>query len=217
MLPNCGGDVVGGKVLFAWALILISGVARADIVVLQNLNSGTLVTQGSGDNLGFNIRFNTTNLSSNLSRIILFGTAGQSITGNFDFSGVSSAVSRSATEVVSGQYSFDLSTMPGASSMPAKSAAGGGYILEVRGLTVGTQLYVASSATMTTVNSSGFEGVGYNGPSVQFQFTSAVPEPSTLFLTGSVLAAGAVGAWIKRRRSNSPSALVESESEGCKA
>ena len=57
---------------------------------------------------------------------------------------------------------------------------------------------------MTQMNSSGFTGYGDVGGNFMFQFegnsTTAVPEPSTLILTATALTAGAVGAWIKRRR-----------------
>ncbi len=56
---------------------------------------------------------------------------------------------------------------------------------------------------MTSLNGAGFVGGTYNGNNLQYQFegnSTAIPEPITLILTTSALAAGGVGAWIKRRR-----------------
>lgn len=77
---------------------------------------------------------------------------------------------------------------------------------------------VGNSATLASTNPSilnGIEVYGYYGTPVDVgnsyhaNLTVAVPEPATIILTGSALAAGVVGAFIKNRRrrmgpSNSP-------------
>lgn len=167
-------------------------------MVLQNLNTEeqqTVTNDDTGINLDTNIYFSTSVNPSNLTHLILFGTAGQTIYAKFNLTGTQSDAI-TATEVSSGQYSFDLSTVVGTSSMAPAI-----YTFEIRDFNVGAALFTTSNATMTTVNSSGFVGEGYDGSTFQFQFeTTAVPEPGTLILTGSALAAGAVGAYFKRRR-----------------
>jgi len=66
---------------------------------------------------------------------------------------------------------------------------------------------------MTTLNGAGFVGENYDANNLRFQFegnSTAIPEPSTLILTATALTAGAVGAWIKRRRQKSAE-TVESD------
>ena len=192
------------KVVLVLAFVVIGSYGKADVVVLQNLNTTgqTTVTENGTGNLGTNIKFFTWSPSS-LSRLILFGTAGQTgISAKFNIgSGQSSAIT--ATEISSGSYAFDMTSVPGTSSMIAVHSWG----LELRSFSTGASFYTTTDTTATTMNSSGFVGEGYAFHNLQYQFvgnsTTAVPEPTTLILTASALAAGAVGVWIKRRRRNS--------------
>jgi len=199
------------KLVLAGCCAALCGFAKADVVVLQNLSTTgqTTVTEDGTGNLGTNIKFFTWSPSS-LSRLILFGTAGQTgITAKFNIgSGQSSAIA--ATEISSGSYAFDMTSVPGTSSMIAVHSWG----LELRSFSTGASFYMTTDTTATTMNSSGFVGEGYYFNNLRFQFegnsTTAVPEPSTLILTATALTAGAVGAWIKRRRQKSAE-TVESD------
>ena len=189
------------KAAFALAVVVFGAWAKADVVVLQNLNT-TGQTTVAPLNLATNIWFSTSSAPSSLSKIILFGASGQTgITATFKYDANIKSNAISATEIASGQYAFNLVGVPGLSNI-----ANGGHHLELRDFIIssGSGFYSTTNATMTTVNSSGFVGTSYSGNNLQFQLwgdsATAVPEPSTLILTASALAAGAVGAWVKRRR-----------------
>ena len=188
------------KISLVLSCVILGSCAKADVVVLQNLNTtGQATVVGSGINLDTNIRFSTTATSSSLSRLILFGTALQTgITANFNLSGNAVSTGISATEIASGQYAFNLVGVAGLSSMIA-----GDKILSLRSFSSGAAFFTTTNATMTSLNGAGFVGGSYDGNTLQYQFegnSTAIPEPITLILTTSALAAGGVGAWIKRRR-----------------
>ena len=186
------------KISLVLSCVVLGSCAKADVVVLQNLNTTGQATV-VGTYLDTNIRFSTTATSSSLSRLILFGTALQTgITANFNLSGSTVSTGISATEIVSGQYAFNLVGVAGLSSMIA-----GDKILSLRSFSSGAAFFTTTNATMTSLNGAGFVGGSYDGNTLQYQFegnSTAIPEPITLILTTSALAAGGVGAWIKRRR-----------------
>lgn len=186
------------KISLVLSCVVLGSCAKADVVVLQNLNTTGQATVVGGIALDTNIRFSTTATSSSLSRLILFGTASQTgISANFNLSG-SAVSSISATEIASGQYAFNLVGVAGLSSMIA-----GDKILSLRSFSSGAAFFTTTNATMTSLNGAGFVGGSYDGNTLQYQFegnSTAIPEPITLILTTSALAAGGVGAWIKRRR-----------------
>ena len=186
------------KISLVLSCVVLGSCAKADVVVLQNLNTTGQATV-VGSSLDTNIRFSTTATSSSLSRLILFGTALQTgITANFNLSGNAVSTGISATEIASGQYAFNLVGVAGLSSMIA-----GNKILSLRSFSSGAAFFTTTNATMTSLNGAGFVGGFYDGNTLQYQFegnSTAIPEPITLILTTSALAAGGVGAWIKRRR-----------------
>ena len=186
------------KISLVLSCVILGSCAKADVVVLQNLNTTGQATV-VGSSLDTNIRFSTTATSSSLSRLILFGTALQTgITANFNLSGNPVSTGISATEIASGQYAFNLVGVAGLSSMIA-----GDKILHLRSFSSGAAFFTTTNATMTSLNGAGFVGGSYDGNTLQYQFegnSTAIPEPITLILTTSALAAGGVGAWIKRRR-----------------
>ena len=186
------------KIFLVLSCVVLGSCAKADVVVLQNLNTTGQATV-VGSSLDTNIRFSTTATSSSLSRLILFGTALQTgITANFNLSGNAVSMGISATEIASGQYAFNLVGVAGLSSMIA-----GNKILSLRSFSSGAAFFTTTNATMTSLNGAGFVGGSYDGKTLQYQFegnSTAIPEPITLILTTSALAAGGVGAWIKRRR-----------------
>ena len=186
------------KISLVLSCVVLGSCAKADVVVLQNLNTTGQATV-VGSSLDTNIRFSTTATSSSLSRLILFGTALQTgITANFNLSGSAVSTGISATEIASGQYAFNLVGVAGLSSMIA-----GNKILSLRSFSSGAAFFTTTNATMTSLNGAGFVGGSYDGNTLQYQFegnSTAIPEPITLILTTSALAAGGVGAWIKRRR-----------------
>jgi len=194
------------KLVLAGCCAALCGFAKADVVVLQNLNpyySTTNAINGS-------VYFQTAASSSSLSKFILFGTAGQTdIRLTFQFDGQQRSAAVLANEISAGKYAFDLSAVAGTSSFSGIAAPySASHFLVFNDATsyphsLDSQFFTTSPATMTQMNSSGFTGYGEVG-SFMFQFegnsTTAVPEPSTLILTATALTAGAVGAWIKRRR-----------------
>ena len=186
------------KISLVLSCVVLGSCAKADVVVLQNLNTTGQATV-VGSSLDTNIRFSTTATSSSLSRLILFGTALQTgITANFNLSGSAVSTGISATEIASGQYAFNLVGVAGLSSMIA-----GDKILSLRSFSSEAAFFTTTNATMTSLNGAGFVGGSYDGNTLQYQFegnSTAIPEPITLILTTSALAAGGVGAWIKRRR-----------------
>ena len=204
------------KLVLAGCCAALCGFAKADVVVLQNLNpyySTTNAINGS-------VYFQTAASSSSLSKFILFGTAGQTdIRLKFEFDGQQTSSAVTANEISAGKYAFDLSAVAGTSSFSGIAAPySASHFLVFKDQTSyphsrSSQFFTTSPATMTQMNSSGFTGYGEVG-SFMFQFegnsTTAVPEPSTLILTATALTAGAVGAWIKRRRQKSAE-TVESD------
>ena len=186
------------KIFLVLSCVILGSCAKADVVVLQNLNTTGQATV-VGSSLDTNIRFSTTATSSSLSRLILFGTASQTgITAAFNLSGSAVSTGISATEIASGQYAFNLVGVAGLSSIIA-----GNKILHLRSFSSGAAFFTTTNATMTSLNGAGFVGGSYDGNTLQYQFegnSTAIPEPITLILTTSALAAGGVGAWIKRRR-----------------
>ena len=185
------------------AFVILGCTARADVVVLQNLNPYYATTNA----INGRVDFQTAASSSSLSKFILFGTAGQTdIRLIFEFDGQQRSAAVTANEITAGKYAFDLSSVAGTSSFRGIAApSSASHFLVFKDQTSNPhQFFTTSPATMTQMNSSGFTGYGDVVGSFMFQFegnsTTAVPEPSTLILTASAIAAGAVGAWVKRRR-----------------
>ena len=185
------------------ACVILGCTARVDVVVLQNLNPYYATTNA----INGRVDFQTAASSSSLSKFILFGTAGQTdIRITFQFDGLHTSSAVLANEISAGKYAFDLSAVAGTSSFSGIAAPNSAsHFLVFKDQTLNPhQFFTTSPATMTQMNSSGFTGYGDVGGNFMFQFegnsTTAVPEPSTLILTASAIAAGAVGAWVKRRR-----------------
>jgi hypothetical protein len=162
------------KVALVLAFIALCARAKADVVVLQNLNT-TGQTTVAPLNLATNIWFSTSSAPSSLSKIILFGASGQTgITATFMLDSNTRSGAISATEIASGQYAFNLVGVQGLSNI-----ANGAHLLELRDFIIssGSGFYKTTDATMTTVNSSGFVGTSYSGNNLQFQFGVIVPPP----------------------------------------
>jgi hypothetical protein len=78
--------------LVAFGALVLGGNARAG-VVLQNLNTEdkqTVTNTDTGTTLDTNINFSTSVNPSNLTHLILFGTAGQNIYAKFNLTGIQS-------------------------------------------------------------------------------------------------------------------------------
>ena len=76
--------------LVAFGALVLGGNARAG-VVLQNLNTEDQQTvTNTGTNLDTNIYFSTSVNPSNLTHLILFGTAGQTIYAKFNLTDIQS-------------------------------------------------------------------------------------------------------------------------------
>jgi len=172
-----------------------------------NLNTYSATTNAINGAVYFNVSAS----SSSLTRFILFGSSGQTnILLQFTFGGGIRSSSVLANEISLGKYAFDLSAVAGTSSFtPTPPPGQGSQFLTFYDTTAwpnskNSAFFQTSPSTSTEMNSSGFTAlVNGNTNNFMYQFegnSTAIPEPITLILTTSALAAGGVGAWIKRRR-----------------
>ena len=194
------------KIFLVLSCVVLGSCAKADVVVLQNLNTYSTTTNAINGAVYFNV-----SAPSSLTRLMLFGSSGQTnIYLQFSFGGGTRSSNVLANEISSGKYAFDLSAVAGTSAFTSTPPLGQGshfltfydYTSYPQSLT--SAFFQTSPSTSTEMNSSGFTGVGSVVGAFMYQFegnsTTAIPEPITLILTTSALAAGGVGAWIKRRR-----------------
>ena len=194
------------KIALLCALVLPLGTAKADVTTFSNGNgSGTQGTLTS-----FIIKFTTANLvdsAFSLGVINISGTAtaDTSITAKL-FSGASTQVGTTVTAAYTSGNNFDLSGIGKFGNNPTD-----GYWLEITGLDTtkynvgdaaaltGNNTLAAQAATFVTALGGSTAAAAGDTFSIA-SFTVAVPEPATMILTGSALAAGAIGAYFKRRR-----------------
>ena len=152
--------------------------------------------------LDLNIRITASSLTllQKIQNLRLFGDTGQTISASFGWY-LGNARTVTGVEVgSSGAYNFDLSTL----TMPPLDGANN-YYMELRGITAtggtGAGIYTVSSADQSsTANATGYTLTGYNTVPIQFEMTTAVPEPGSLVLAGIAAGLGGAGTWWRKRR-----------------
>ncbi len=199
--------------LFAFAALVVGGDARAGVVLSNSAtpNYPAINSWGAGGYFG-KINFNNTSGSVyqlNSLTVSVKNNTGASITNEFGFifngqtplTGFSETIAANATSSIT----FDLSSynlyIPEGAS--ASSYLRFGTVNAQTGLALGAT-YNTYSFTGSTWSGSTFDSEYGTGDGANyFTFSvnaTAVPEPSTMILTGTALAAGAVGSYFKRRR-----------------
>jgi hypothetical protein len=203
-----------GMVLVFAALSLCGGL-RADIVAL---NTTTVGTQGGSSSLittntsFLRINFTTNNNPTQKFTGIKFNNLG---TGSFAFKAILNWGSSGSNPVSGGTDNLTYSsadTIINFNNIANKTLnTSTSYFLEFTlnqaDSVTFSNFSIANSSQLTNSTnwigtpisqSSGSMTNGGSGPA--FSLYATVPEPGTLILTGSALVAGAVGAYIKRRR-----------------
>ena len=195
------------KIALLCALLVPLGTAKAGVTTFSNSTTGSST---AGDSSLF-IRFvipTSTGSAFSLGSIQIRGT-GVANTSNITarlFSDATTTVGAQVNAAYTSGGTFDLS---GIGSFGDNTT----LWLRITGLDIGK--YYVGDATALTKSDSGSEAAtnadlvtalgGSTAPaagnifSIQ-SFTVSVPEPATMILTGSALAAGAIGAYFKRRR-----------------
>ena len=189
------------KIALLCAMLVPLGTAKADVVTLTNsaASSGTtssaslfirFVTLGTG---AFQLNTLTLNKASSSNAGIAYSL--QNSAG-----GTINSISGTGLTATNGLLTFNNANLFGA----------GSYWLEITGLDNGyTQgasaiLISSNSALIHTMDPglvTGRNETYATGTSLfQANLSVNVPEPATMILTGSALAAGAIGAYFKRRR-----------------
>lgn len=185
------------KLALMFAVLVGLGSARADVVNLTQSGTETGTTSLSS----LFIKITTTGSSAFQLTSLQLGSVSNNSGIGYTLTDINSNVINSISGTVSstaGLISFNNSNVFGA----------GDYWLTISNLTGTYGKNTVASLVASPGNlgvSSGLMVQGVNGSTmvndifdVDLQIT--VPEPATLILTGSALAAGAVGAFFKRRR-----------------
>ena len=194
------------KIALLCALVLPLGTAKADVTTFSNSNG----TGTQGILTSFIIKFTTVASAGSafsLGKINIRGTTTADTSITATLYNINSA--QVGTQISGGYTSgndFDLSGIGSFGNNPTD-----GYWLQITGLDV-TKYNVGDAAGLTRAGTGAAQAATFvtalaestasdagNTFSIA-SFTVAVPEPATMILTGSALAAGAIGAYFKRRR-----------------
>ena len=192
------------KIALLCALLVPLGTAKADVVTLSNSSASPAKTTATS----LFINLTTSGLGAfNLSTLTLSG-----MTGNDDV--ISFALKNSSGTTINSISGTGLTATDGVLTFGNANTFGQGtYWLEVSGLN-GESLYNQGASANLTSDNTGLisnmspglvDAVGsttvVSGVNLfHASLVVAVPEPATMILTGSALAAGAIGAYFKRRR-----------------
>ena len=189
------------KIALLCALVLPLGTAKADVVTLSNNAAGSGTTTTSS----LFIRF-TTNGTGYFQLNTLTLNIGLLSDTDIDYNlqnsagGTINSISGTGKTITNGLLTFGNANLFGA----------GTYWLEITGIDTG---YTRGASADLTSNTTGLidtmtpglvtgrNSTAAEGSSLfQANLSVTVPEPATMILTGSALAAGAIGAYFKRRR-----------------
>ena len=192
------------KIALLCDLLVPLGTAKADVVTLSN----SAASSGKTTATSLFINLTTSGLGAfNLSTLTLSGMTGVDASISF-------ALKNSSGTTINSISGTGLTATNGVLTFGnANNFEAGTYWLEVSGLDGGSLYNQGASANLTS-DASGLISnmspglVGAVGSTTaasgvnlfHASLVVAVPEPATMILTGSALAAGAIGAYFKRRR-----------------
>ena len=188
------------KLTLMLAVLLGVGSARADVTGIALSNTGTAgPSTVAGTTL--QIQFTTSNGGASFKLTSLKLTNANNTADNvgFSFNSDFSSTTNIEATVGSGFSTFDFV----GAGFNTTLAASTSYTLYVRNLITGTYSTTTGSSLTSGTSPLNFTGTAFDSGSgnyANFELSASVPEPATLILTGSALAAGAVGAFFKRRR-----------------
>jgi hypothetical protein len=186
--------------LLALAALVVGGNARADVVGLNNAADSTFDFDTPRSTIVL-MSFRTTGLSGNKFTGISFvglGSYSGQLTATLTKDGGSSSTSDLTYSSAGSIINFETGAGKIGSTIWDASSD---YTLEIimTGITTGADIN-----TSKTINNSIPDWIASASGAVEndaaYTLYAAVPEPGTMILTGSALAAGAVGAYFKRRR-----------------
>lgn len=182
---------------------LMAGQSRADVTGIALSRSGGDTSANSNALTTFAITFQTSNGASNFNLNSLTMNSGATDTASFSFNSDFSIASTISSVSAGDGYLFNFTAANFGQNLSALTT----YTIYIKDLDAG--IYGTTDSAIT----SGISPLNFNGSTTVDHNTSgkdyynnfslnvtAVPEPGTLLLTGTTLAAGAVGAWWRRRR-----------------
>ena len=173
----------------------VTGIALSRLGGTSTANSNVLTT--------FAVTFQTSNGASNFNLNSLTMNSTTVDTAIFSFNSDYSNSSTITSVITGDTASFNFATPNFGQNLSALTT----YTIYIKNLNSG--IYGTTDGTITSgtspLNFNGSTTVDHNTSSKDYYNNfalnvTAVPEPGTLILTGATLAAGAVGAWWKRRR-----------------
>jgi hypothetical protein len=174
--------------------LVLSGIAKSDVVTLFNTSTQTSDTSGT-----IGILF-TAASGSSVSGFKVLNTSGSGqITASFVLdNGVGTKANVLSAAYDGSGYYFDLTTgWSGGSGNSNLNLSSGNYSLTISNLTGN---YGVGSSSISTVSGSGLTSPSYvSGSGARFEIYS-VPEPGTLLLGGIAAACGGTSVWWKRRK-----------------
>ena len=181
----------------------LTGSNRADVTGIALSRIGGTSVANSNVLTTFAITFQTSNGAPvfNLNSLTMNSTTADTAIFSFnsDYS-VSSSITSSSN---SGSYMFDFTAANFGQNLSALTT----YTIYIKDLNQGiygtTDGLIESGSSPLNFNGTTTSDHTSDGKTYYNNFAltaTAVPEPGTLILTGATLAAGAVGAWWKRRR-----------------
>jgi len=195
--------------LLALAWLVVGGNAKADVVGLTTNRLGNGMNNFVSERI-LTVKFNTTGLSGNRFTGISFASLGTVSPGatlfatlmnvSYGYGSVSSLSYVSDGAIIN----FDTGDRKIGSNV-WDSNSSYELIVEVsdaltRAVTYSVDTPHAYNLTVTNNIPDWISSPSVSNGDVAFTLYTAVPEPGTMILTGTALAAGAVGAYFKRRR-----------------
>ena len=188
------------KLALMFAVLVGLGSARADVTGIALSNTGTAGASTLGATT-LQIQFTTSNggASFGLTSLKLYNANNTLDNVEFSFDSGFSSFTDIGAAVGGGFSTFDFVGAGFNQTLAANSS----YTLYGRKLLIETYSTTTGNTLTSGTAPLNFTGTAFDsgsGAYANFELSASVPEPTTLILTGSALAAGAVGAFFKRRR-----------------